>query len=107
MLSYKPDNLERDFSAAGDRLTGAFKDSYTSLVRDVVIPSARQKHISAVATVPAAGVVSASANHALVLVFVNQTTTIGDDPPTSTASAVRVTLDKFADKWLISGFAPV
>lgn len=29
---------------------------------------------------------------------VNQTTTIGDDPPTSTASAVRVTLDKTAGR---------
>ena len=107
MLSYKPDSVAADLGAAGRRLTGTFKDSYASLVHDVVVPGATQKHISAVATVPAAGVVSASPNHAVVLVLVDQTTTIGDDPPTNTASAVRVTLDKIADHWLISGFEPV
>jgi Mce-associated membrane protein len=72
-----------------------------------VIPGAKQKRISAMANVPAAASVSASANHAVVLVFVNQSTTIGDDAPTSTASSVRVTLDKVQSRWLISQFDPV
>jgi Mce-associated membrane protein len=88
-------------------LTGEFKDSYTSLIHDVVIPGAKEKQISAVANVPAAASVSASENHAVVLVFVNQATTIGQDPPTNTASSVRVTLDKIAGRWLISQFHPV
>jgi Mce-associated membrane protein len=73
----------------------------------VVIPGATQKQISAVATVPAAASVSATENHAVVLVFVNQTVTVGTGAPTDTASSVRVTLDKVADRWLISGFDPV
>jgi Mce-associated membrane protein len=60
-----------------------------------------------VATVPAAASVSVGEKHAVVLVFVNQVTTIGQDPPTSTASTVRVTLDKFEGRWLISQFQPV
>jgi Mce-associated membrane protein len=72
-----------------------------------VIPGAKQKNISAVASVPAAAPVSSTENHAVVLVFVNQTITIGNDPPTSTASSVRVTLDKVAQRWLISQFEPV
>ena len=36
-------------------------------------PGAKQKQISAVATVPGAASISASANHAVVLLFVNQT----------------------------------
>jgi Mce-associated membrane protein len=107
MLSYKPDSVDKDLGAASDRLTGSFKDSYASLIREVVIPGAKQKQISAIATVPAAAPVSASANHAVVLVFVNQMITMGNDAPTNTASSVRVTLDKVGGRWLISKFDPI
>ena len=72
LLSYKSDTVEKDLGAARDRLTGTFKDTYTSLTHDVVIPGAQQKHISAMATVPAAASVSATYNHAVVLVFVDR-----------------------------------
>jgi Mce-associated membrane protein len=72
-----------------------------------VIPGAKQKQISAVATVPAMASVSADPRHAVVLVFVNQTVVVGQDAPTDTASSVRVTLDKVGDRWLISKFDPV
>jgi len=60
-----------------------------------------------VATVPAAASTSATANHAVVLLFVDQTVIVGQDAPSSTASSVRVTLDKINGRWLISGFDPV
>ena len=107
LLSYKPDTVEQQLGAARDLLTGDFRDSYTSLTHDVVIPGAKQKQISAVATVPAVASVSAKANHAVVLVFVNQTVIVGKDAPTDTASSVRVTLDKVGDRWLIAKFDPV
>jgi Mce-associated membrane protein len=107
LLSYKPDTVEQQLGAARDLLTGDFRDSYISLTNDVVIPGAKQKQISAVATVPAAASVSAKPNHAVVLVFVNQTVIVGQDAPTDTASSVRVTLDKVGDRWLISKFDPV
>lgn len=109
MLSYKPDSVEQELNAARDLLTGDFRDQYTSLINDVVIPGAKQKQITAVASVPEAGAASVSAepNHAVVLVFVNQTVLIGQDAPTDTASSVRVTLDKVGDHWLISKFDPV
>ncbi|QLL10219.1 hypothetical protein [Mycobacterium vicinigordonae] len=107
ILSYQPDTADKDLEAARDRLTGTFKDSYTQLTHDVVIPGAKQRHISAVATVPGVAGVSATANHAVALVFVNQTVVVGNDPPSSTASTVRVTLDKVRDRWLISGFDPI
>ncbi len=107
MLSYQPDTVEKDLGTARDRLTGTFRESYIQLTHDVVIPGARQKHISAVATVPAAASVSATASHAVALVFVNQTVNVGTDPPSATASVVRVTLDKVGDRWLISGFDPI
>jgi Mce-associated membrane protein len=107
MLSYKSDTVDKDLTAARDRLTGSFRDAYTQLTRDVVIPGSKQQKISAVATVPAAASVSATQNHAVVLVFVDQTTTFGDGPPTNTASSVRVTLDRVGDRWMISDFTPV
>ena len=107
MLSYKPDTVQNDLQSASERLTGSFRDSYSSLTNDVVIPGAEQKQISAVATVPAAALVSASAKHAVVMVYVNQTTIVGGGAPTATASTVRVTLDKVGDRWLISDFTPI
>jgi Mce-associated membrane protein len=107
LLSYKPDTVEQQLGAARDLLTGDFRDSYTSLTNDVVIPGAKQKQISAVATVPAVASVSAKPNQAVVLVFVNQTVIVGKDAPTDTASSVRVTLDKVGDRWLIAKFDPV
>lgn len=107
MLSYQADTVDRDLRSAQDRLTGDFRDAYTRLITDVVIPGAKQQHISAVATVPAAASVAASENHAVVLVFVNQTTTIGNQPPSATTSSVRVTLDKVDGRWLVSKFDPI
>jgi Mce-associated membrane protein len=107
LLSYRPDTVQKDLDAAKSRLTGSFLDAYTKLTHDVVIPGAQQKQIAAVATVPAASSASATASHAVVLLFVNQTVTIGTDAPTNTASSVRVTLDKVDGHWLISQFEPV
>lgn len=107
LLSYRPDTVQRDLEAARGRLTGTFLNAYTQLTHDVVIPGAQQKQISAVATVPAAGAVSASASHAVVLLFVNQTIVVGQDAPTSTVSNVRVTLDRIGGRWLISQFDPI
>jgi Mce-associated membrane protein len=107
LLSYHRDTVDKELVAARDRLSGSFRDSYTSFTNDVVIPGAKQKHISAVATVAAAAAVSATPAHAVVLVFVNQTTTIGNEPPTDTGSSVMVTLDKIGARWLITDFQPV
>lgn len=107
LLSYQPDSVEKDLGAARDRLAGKFKDSYTQLVRDVVVPGAKKQHIAAVAVVPAAALVSATPNHAVALVYVNQTVTVGNEAPSDSASSVRVTLDKAGGRWLISAFDPV
>lgn len=107
LLSYKADTVQKDLDDAKQRLTGNFRDAYTKLTDDVVIPGAKQKQVSAVATVPAAAVSSATADHAVVMLFVDQTVTIGKDAPTQSASSVRVTLDKVGDRWLISQFDPV
>jgi Mce-associated membrane protein len=107
LLSYRSETVDKDLEAAKSRLTGAFLDSYSTLTRDVVIPGAKQKQISATATVSAAAQTSATATHASVLLFVNQSVVIGKTAPTNTASSVRVTVDKIDGRWLISQFDPV
>ncbi|WP_237165404.1 hypothetical protein [Mycolicibacterium obuense] len=107
MLSYQPDDVDKMLEGAQSRLTGSFRDSYAQLIRDVVIPGAKEKKISAAASVPAAASVSATGTHATVMVFVNQTSTVGNDAPVNTSSVVRVNLDKVDGQWLVSGFDPV
>jgi Mce-associated membrane protein len=107
LLSYRPDTVQKDLETARVRLTGTFLNAYTQLTREVVIPGAQQKQISAVATVPGAASVSASTSHAVVLLFVNQTIIVGQGAPTNSVSSVRVTLDKVDGRWLISQFDPV
>lgn len=106
MLSYTPDTAEDSLTAARDRLTGTFRDSYAALTHDVVIPGAREQKISATATVPAAATVSAAADHAVALLFINQSIVVDKEAPSQTSSVVQVTLDKVGNRWLISGFDP-
>jgi Mce-associated membrane protein len=106
LLSYTPQDAQAKLTGAADLLTGEFRDSYTALTRDVVIPGAQQKQISAVATVAGAASVSASPKSAVVVVFANQSVVMADGAPTQTASVVEVSLSKQDDRWLISGFDP-
>ena len=107
MLSYHPETVEKDLTAAINHLTGALRDSYKRLINEVVIPGAKEKRISAVTTVPAAASISATQKRAVVLAFVDQTTTVGNDPPSTTASRVRVTLERTDQQWLVSQFDPI
>lgn len=108
LLSYDPATVETKLVAtAHNLLTGEFQGAYTSLITGVVIPGAKEKQISAVATVPAVALVSASRNHAQVLAFVDQTVVIGAGAPTATASSVQVTMDRVNGRWLVSKFQPV
>ncbi|MGV0160444.1 hypothetical protein ACRU3B_13495 [Mycobacterium colombiense] len=107
LLTYHAETVDKDLAAARERLTGEFKDAYAELTRQVVVPGAKEKHISSVAKANAAASVSATANHAVALVYVDQTVTIGTDAPTDTQPVVRVTLDKVNGRWLVSRFDPV
>jgi Mce-associated membrane protein len=107
LLSYHADSVDKDLAAARERLTGEFKDAYAELTRQVVVPGAKEKHISSVAKVNAAASVSVTDNHAVALVYVDQTVTIGTGAPTDTQPVVRMTLDKVNGRWLVSRFDPV
>lgn len=106
LLSYEPDTVRQQLTEARKLLTTPFLDEYTTLTKSV-IPGAEQRHISAATSVPAAAAVSVDENHAVVLVFVNQTVRVGDQPPTSTPTSARVTLERLGGQWLIANFEPV
>lgn len=107
LLSYQPDTAEQELAAAQNLLTADFKAEYARLTEEVVIPAAKQQKIGAQATVPAAASISAAPDHAVALVLVNQTVTVGADAPTDTASSIRVSMQKVDGRWLISDFTPV
>jgi Mce-associated membrane protein len=107
LLSYTPENVSAQLNAANALTTGAFHDSYSKLIDDVVIPGAQRAHIVTTATVPAAGLDSLSQTSAVVLAFVNQTATVGSDPPKDTLSSVRVGMQKVGGAWLIASFDPL
>jgi Mce-associated membrane protein len=107
ILSYQADSVGQTLVAARDRLTAPYKDAYTKLTNEVVIPGATKDHVSVTATIPAAASVSATPRHAVVTLFVDQAAAIGKNAPTSTASSIRVTLEKISGRWLISEFEPI
>jgi Mce-associated membrane protein len=107
LLAYQPKTVEKNLDAARDKLTGAFLNDYTALLRDLVIPGSKKKDVSAVVTVPGAASMSATRDHAMVLLFLDQTTIVGDEAPVFTASSIEVTLDKIGGRWLISKFEPL
>jgi Mce-associated membrane protein len=108
VLSYAPDTFEHDFSTAKSHLTGDFLSYYSRFTEEIVGPAAKQKSVKTSAVVVRAAVSEFHPDSAVVLVFVNQSTTSADRPePSLTSSSVLVTMTKADRKWLISSFNPV
>jgi Mce-associated membrane protein len=108
LLSYSPDSLDKDFAAAKTHLTGEFLDYYTQFTHDIVTPAAQQKAVKTSATVVRSAVSDLNPDSAVVLLFLNQTTTSKENPDGSfTASSVKVGLTRVNGAWLISAFDPV
>jgi Mce-associated membrane protein len=107
-LSYSSENMDRDFAKARSHLTGDFLAYYDKFTKEIVIPTVQQKHLAQTATVVRAAVSELEPNSAVVLVFLNETTTGKDKPqPLITPSSVRITLTKVSGSWLISKLDPV
>jgi Mce-associated membrane protein len=108
LLTYAPDSLDRDFSAAKSHLTGDFLSYYTQFTQEIVAPAAKQKSVKTTAAVVRSAVSEIHPDSAVVLVFVNQATTSAENPNGSfAASAVKVGMNKIDGNWLISSFDPV
>jgi Mce-associated membrane protein len=107
-LSYSSENMDRDFARARSHLTGDFLAYYDKFTKEIVIPTVRQKQLGQTASVLRAAVSELEPNSAVVLLFLNETTTGKDKPqPLITPSAVRITLTNVSGSWLISKLDPV
>jgi Mce-associated membrane protein len=114
VLSYDYRHLDRDFARARALLTGHFRDQYGRTTKTVVAPTATKYHGVVKATVatppdggaPAASVVSATPDRAVVLLFVNQVTRSTQVPvPRLDLNRVRLTLTRTSAGWKVSGVA--
>lgn len=108
LLSYSPDSLDKDFASARSHLTGDFLSYYDQFTQQIVAPAAKQKSLKTSAHVMRAAVQELHPDSAVVLVFVDQSTTSKDNPePSMAASSALVNLALVDGKWLITKFTPV
>jgi len=108
LLSYSPESLDKDFAAAKSHLAGDFLSYYNQFTEQIVAPAAKQKSLKTTAHVIGAAVSELHPNSAVVLVFVDQSTTSKDRPdPSMAASSVLVSMTRVNGNWLITKFEPV
>ncbi|WP_437339848.1 hypothetical protein [Mycobacterium asiaticum] len=108
LLSYSSDTLDKDFANARSHLSGDFLSYYDQFTQQIVAPAAKQKSLKTTAHVMRAAVQELHPNSAVVLVFVDQSTTTKDNPqPSSSASSVLVNLGLIDGKWMITKFTPL
>jgi Mce-associated membrane protein len=108
MLSYSPESLDKDFATAKSHLAGDFLSYYNQFTEQIVAPAAKQKSLKTTAHVVGAAVSELHPNSAVVLVFVDQSTTSKDRPdPSMAASSVLVSMTRVNGHWLITKFEPV
>jgi len=108
LLSYSPDSLDKDFATAKSHLTGDFLSYYNQFTEQIVAPAAKQKSLKTTAHVIGAAVSELHPDSALVLVYVDQSTTSKDKPdPSMAASSVLVSMTRVNSSWLITKFDPV
>jgi Mce-associated membrane protein len=108
LLSYSPESLDRDFATAKSHLSGDFLSYYNEFTEQIVAPAAKQKSLKTTARVIAAAVKELHPGTAVVLVFVDQTTTSKDRPdPSESASSVLVSMTRVKGNWLITKFDPI
>ncbi|WP_241385551.1 twin-arginine translocation pathway signal [Rhodococcus sp. CH91] len=108
MLAYTHEEVDAQTEAAAEGLTGDFRDEYTNLMKNIIAPGAKEKAISVQVSVQASSVVSADADSAVTLLFLNQITTSSENPEAvSSGSRVRVELEKHDGRWLVNRLTPI
>ena len=108
LLSYSSDTLDQDFANAKSHLAGDFLSYYNDFTQQIVAPTAKQRSLKTTAHVTGAAVTELHPDSAVVLVFIDQTTTTKDNPqPLTAVSSVLVHMNRINGNWLITKFNPV
>ncbi len=108
LLSYSSDSLDQDFANARSHLAGDFLTYFNDFTQQIVAPTAKQRSLKTTAHVTGAAVTELHPDSAVVLVFIDQTTTTKDNPqPLVAATSVLVHMNRVNGNWLITKFNPV
>ncbi|MBS4102993.1 hypothetical protein [Tsukamurella paurometabola] len=109
LLTYDSKNVEDQFKAKYELLTGKFKQDFMDMSAETIIPLAKEQNIATKAQVAASGVISSNDDRVDVLLFVNQSTQRGGEGSDTAlqGSRVKVGLVKSDGKWSIDGLTPV
>lgn len=103
LFSYDYRTLAKDFSAGQAITTGKFRTQYADTTSKVVTPVATQKQAVVKAEVVTAGVVRATPDTVVTIVYVNQVTTSSlQAGPKVDLSRVRMTVQHVGGQWLIA-----
>ncbi len=109
ILGYDYRSIDQSIRRARSETTGAFRKQYDSTA-STLLPQSKQLKAIVQATVGSAGVMSASADRVVVLLFIDQAT-VKQQPGAKTPetridqSRVRVTMSKVHGTWLVSELA--
>ncbi|WP_036527295.1 hypothetical protein [Nocardia sp. CNY236] len=107
MLSYTPNTVDTELQQViDDNSISAFRDEFNRYVEEQLAPNAKEDQITNVATTQAVGVVSASRERVVALVFLNQVATIRDQS-TISGSRLRVTMVSVDSRWMVEEWTPV
>ena len=107
VYTYSANTIDRDIASAQSHLTGDFLSQYQQYIQSPAPSEAKQNAVKTAATVAGAALVELHPGSAVVLLFVDQTTTSAQNPATSLASrSILATLVKVDGKWLISSMKP-
>ncbi|MGK2237491.1 MAG: Mce-associated membrane protein [Rhodococcus sp. (in: high G+C Gram-positive bacteria)] len=108
LLSYEFDTAEKHFAEVLDDLGGDFRGQFEEVSRSVILPSAVERKVVTTAEVLESAVVDSGTDDAVVLLFLNQSTTSSESPETKLdGSRVRVHVERSGSRWLITELTPV
>jgi hypothetical protein len=107
-LTYDYRTLDADFQRAEAGMSRGFRANYAQTVAQSVAPLAQKTHAITTGTIAAAGVISASATTARILVFANQTVENKLLNATSRLdrSVIEVSMLKENGRWVIDKLQP-
>lgn len=104
MFGYQPDNVAQQVEQTKTLLTGPAQKEYDEIVTNTnLVVAVKDQQVKSEVTIQEAGVVNATRDTALILIFMNQSVTKGGkDLVSIEASRLEYSMERSGDKWLVS-----
>ena len=108
ILGYTGSDLAKDLESHRQLMTSDYAPRYEAMVRSRVLPQATKFSVSNELDVVSTGVVRASKNEVVVLIFANQTTrTKAQTEGVTQGTRLEVTLRRQDETWLLDDIRPL